>query len=808
MVLPRFATGASPTSAPHPSPQWHQYVRPYANPGLATSIADGLLRLDGVRMAATQIDLAAMRIVEWAVATRQSVVLISPDPYDLLVPLTAAAVHVWRMAELRKQLGGYPHSDAKVAVVSDRIRLRTAYRRLGLGDAKLFDAVPAATRLPTGTIAVLGRDGARSDWGTLFVARASDLHGLRGVFLIVVDLPVFDWEQLVAINVPKVVIGHDPSDRLVHRLAATMPVFAWDAGDLRSLERVRLVDGRALAPVAARLERLAAGTTCMPIAVTNQRISENAALFWGDVGLLHRAARGSYLARDLTNEAHELFSDLLHLAVPTSFYEAQSGRSMRARLRDLEHAEFTTRGELRDLYLPAVHSELRDLASALGERSPKTEALLAVLREQVDRRRDVLLVARTVALARVHRAHLAGMRELARVRVTSLAEVAEEMPADVAVLTGLAPAWARHIYSSGIAADVRVLAYAPERGLVSADPFVEAEHVRRTVAYQRVYGAWLARPALKALCWKLLAHEDLGVGDDAPTPPRVDPEGVALGSLPEPPDVPPGLWDVGIPSIESPAPPTERGTEGLGIERATPVEGIRVTFDDGRWAVLDRTGTVTRFRSVLQRAEPGSEVTSLVVGDEIVFLDGDARKDVLAKVLEVAKEIPHLATSAAWVEYWRDALRRGKQRFGTYAAFAEALRARGCQRQTQTVRLWVIAVIIGPRDPLDVRRVGEALDEAPLRDHHTTVYQGLDRFREAHARLTQRVGALALRVGPAASAGAFRVDEVIDERSGLTAADFQGCVEILRVRSIVPAGKVPVGAIGRLHEARETEVLA
>src|SRR5206468_7431044 len=129
-------------------------------------------------------------------ATRQTVVLISPDPYDLLVPLTAAAVHVWRMSELKKQLGGYPHTDAKIAVVTRRLRLRSAYRRLGVGGAKLFDAIPAATRLPTGGIAVLGRHDGRVDWGTLFVERAAELRGVKNLSLVVVDLPIYDWEQL------------------------------------------------------------------------------------------------------------------------------------------------------------------------------------------------------------------------------------------------------------------------------------------------------------------------------------------------------------------------------------------------------------------------------------------------------------------------------------------------------------------------------------------------------------------------------------------------------------------------------------
>lgn len=786
-------------------PSWVDYVRPNAIPGLSDCITRGLLRLDGVPIAATWIDVVAMRIVEWAVATRQTVVLLSPDPYDLLVPLTAAAVHVSRMTKLKKQSGGYPHSDAKVAVVTNRVRLRTAYRRLGVKDAKLFDAVPAARRLPTGNIAVLGREGTHQNWGTLFVDRASELRNVKGVTLVVVDLPVYDWDQLEAVDIPKIVIGHDPSDRLVHRLAQSTPTFAWDSEDLRGLAKVRVHEGRALEPVAARLDQLAAGTRCAPVPVPNQRVCENAALFWSDIGPLHRAARSSYLARELTNEAHELFQDLIHLSVPTSFFEQHTGQTLRARLRNVNHEEFQARGDLRDLYLPMVHVELRDLAAALGDNSPKTDALLNVLREQVDAGRETMLAARTATSARVHRAFLAQFPELKNVRVTSLGEVAEETPADVAVLTGLAPAWARHVYASGIAADVRVLAYVPEGPLTVAEPFIEAEHVRNTIAYQRKYSSWLARPALKARCWKALSTEDLKVADDETAVPNVDPSQVEFVALPEPPDVPPGLWDVGIPSLEQPE--GERAPHSSSaIDHSISVDAVRVTFDDGRWALLDRAGSVTRFSRTFQRAEPGREVARLAVGDELVFLDGDARKDVLDKVLEVSKDIPHLATSATWVEYWRGALQRGKQKFGTYTALTDALYQRGCLRESQTVRLWVVGKTIGPSDPLDVKRLGEAIDDVPLRDHHATVYQGIDAFREAHAQLMQRVGALALHVGSAASAGAINADQIIDERSGLTAADFQGCVEILRIASISPAGNVPLAAVGRLHEARETEV--
>jgi hypothetical protein len=297
-----------------------------------------------------------------------------------------------------------------------------------------------------------------------------------------------------------------------------------------------------------------------------------------------------------------------------------------------------------------------------------------------------------------------------------------------------------------------------------------------------------------------LSNLDLKVHDDAPTRPRIVKADLE-GAVDEPPDVPPGLWDEQASSRPEAADVEDLPFPSFQDNAAGDVEAVRITFDDGRWVFLDRDGSVTRFARQTQRAEAGTEVHSLRPGDEVVFLDGDSRKDILAKVLEVAKEMPHLATAATWVEYWRGGLRRAKQHFVTYNALGEALRNRGCLVQTQTIRLWVVGVTIGPSDPLDVRRIGEVIGDAALRDHHSAVYRGIEAFRDSHKNLMQRVGTLAMHVGPAASAGALRADEVIDAKSGLTAADFRDSVEILTIQSIESIGRLPLSLTGRLHNS-------
>jgi hypothetical protein len=230
------------------------------------------------------------------------------------------------------------------------------------------------------------------------------------------------------------------------------------------------------------------------------------------------------------------------------------------------------------------------------------------------------------------------------------------------------------------------------------------------------------------------------------------------------------------------------------------VRATKVTFDDGRWTLMEEGGTVTRFRPATGKCEPAYPVSSVKTGDQLLFFDGDSRKDLLAKVIEVAVEVPALAVAAGWVAHWRRVLGAAHRRFGSYAAFTYALRDQGCIVQDQTVRLWVIGTTIGPDDDVDVRRVGIVMDDDVLRNNHSEVCRAIRSLRGAHVSLGQRLSEMAMRVGSAAAAGLLDADEVVDERSGLTVADFHESVDILVVHSTEDVGEVPYLLIGNLNK--------
>jgi hypothetical protein len=794
------------------SPAWVDFVRPHSKPGLSSCFEEGRLTLDGVRICATAVDVYAMRLVEWAIANGEPLIICPAEPFGALAALTAAAAHIQSMVDVSRRFGEAAPSGLKIAVVTEQYRVRGIYRRLGVSGAPLIDVAPAASLSRFGRVAMVGRERRGLDWSTIFVSKPSDVNKLKGIDFAVVEIPCDDQEGILKIEVPTIVIAHNPADPLILRLAKRAPIFAWDDEDLAALPKLTVAAGRALDENRARLERAAAGVVCAPVPIMATSVVENASLFWQDIGPLLRAGRNSLFARELAAAAFVLFYDLLHLAMPTAFYESHS-RPLHVRLREIERAERLAQGELKDLYLPMVAAELHGLLAAIGDVSPKTDALLTLLRHRVGEGKSVLVVARTAELARLYGAFLRTFPDLTSVRVTSGRGVAEEYPVDTAVLTGMMPSSSRHLYTTGIAEEILVLAYDSEIPIEDVPGnFTESDAVRRAIAYQNAYADWLARDAQKARCWELLTGEKVSdVEDNRPNPPHVSTSGVAVAELPPPPDAPPGLWDGTIGSLgglserlELDVPPRLAPDDADDADDAIVVDALRIEFIDGRWMLIDRRGTVTKYHPA-KGAEAGFDASRLNVGDEILVLDGQAKKDLLAKVLEVAGEMPELAVPAAWIDYWRQALNRGYIRFGTYRSLRTALAAKGCTLQVQSVRLWVVGQTIGPRDPQDIRRLGEVLDDRILIDSHGTINGAIESLRGAHVRLGNRIGALSRRVGGAAAAGHVDEDEVIDEKSGLTAADFRDSIEILTIRTINEGGNVPYAVTGQLRSAEDKE---
>jgi len=691
----------------------------------------------------------------------------------------------------------------RIAVVSGSFQTRGLYRGLavrgGLGTPTqlLRTTVPAATHVGGGRIQVL--DNADEAAGmTVFTRTIADLAVLKPLDLVVVELPVPDATTITTLDIPAVVIASDPSDPVVIELGRQLPTYAWGTADVARY----LAEAGPRPP--SRLANLGAGTSVAIHAVGSDAVCREAGMFWDDAGELIRLGRRSPATAELVRRTFALFHDLLGLAMPVSTFENYTG-AVGDRLDEIARAaKLMKADELRDDYLPMVELELRDLADAISPVPPKANALQAVIEGHIDEGHRVLLVARTSSLRAAYRALLDDAQISRYVTVRTPGSLGETARADVVILTGMAPAWARWLYRTGLAPRIEVLAYAsPPMGQEGACAFREDERVGAAVAYGRAHQEWLAHPAQKADCLARLCGDTNEVIDDRIWPPAPAVEASLTQVSDQPPEVPAGLWEGGgwWSSFESDA---DSGLPATWGSADREVESVVLRFEDRRTAVVPKEATVTRFSPATGKAR-AYPVSDVQVGDRLVFLDHDASKDVLSKVVEVADQVPELATAGAWLGHWLECLRRAYRLAGTYEALAQALRRHGCTVQAQTVRTWVVGDTIGPDDRENVQRLGLVLDDGPLQTHFQDVCRAMDVLRSAHVKLGQRLANMARSVGSAAATGRMDPDEVVDERSGLTAADLAESVDIVTVVSIEDHGIVPISLTGRLTESQEVQ---
>jgi hypothetical protein len=794
---------------------------PAAGAGLSSCLFEGRLTSGGEPLETSVFDVDALRAVEYAMIRRCSVLICPADPLCPLSALVAATVHVDAMVRARSSSGRSAPSPLRVAVVTNDYHLRGFYRglavheRRGVGGVPMRSIVPAATVGAGGMLSVIDRDDGR--WSTVFVNSVHAAHQLGDLDLLVVDLPVPGAEELVGSGVPTVVVARDPADVVALRVAEQAAVFGYDWAIRAGIGLGMVADHGS----ATRLANRACQQTRV-VPVVAPTVCTDAGLFWGDLASLLRLAGRSPFVRQLVADAFGLFHDLMGLAMPVGVYEQVSGRSLDRRVEDLARgAKIVADRELRDEWFPMVEAELAGVLSALraserfdtaeGARSSTKAAVLPLLvAEALDDGKDVLVVTRTAMLAQIYVTYLSERWPL--VRVTALGGLTRARPADVAVLLGMAPTWGRWVYRSGAGRELAVLAYTtqlepgpPKSGVAGcvgapAGGFDETVVVRSAIGMQIDAGLGLSAPEQRA---RACAAVRFGTADGRyqfPGP-GAGPTSVDL-QVPCPPEVPPGLWSGGGWTAHIEPDPVSTPGDASGVGASEVAAGLRVVFSDGTWAWLHRHNLVWRWRRHSERVDY-VEAGCLRVGDDLVFIDGDAHKTLLAKVLEVASEVPELAVAGVWADYWRVALGRAYSRYGTYIALGRALAVLGCRVQAQAVRLWCIGVTIGPDDARDVQRVGELLDDQVLKTHHIEVWQAMKTLRHAHVRLGRRLVELARSLGPATGTGHLPADEILDEASGLTAADIETAVVMVTVVGLEPVDAVPRILAGRRRDHDE-----
>jgi len=207
------------------------------------------------------------------------------------------------MIAARERWGELLPSALRIGVISQRYATKSIYRRLGIREARLIDAIPAAVLSRSGQVWALRSGRGEEPWKTIFTSGAANLRLLdKHLDLVIFEHPLRDLSSSDALSLPgaNIHIFYDPADPTLAKMADTgMPIFTWDAEEVRACGDPVVVDGPAGRKNYDRLRRIAKGIDHRILAIPAARIAENSALFWQDVGPLVSESRQQVRLADL-----------------------------------------------------------------------------------------------------------------------------------------------------------------------------------------------------------------------------------------------------------------------------------------------------------------------------------------------------------------------------------------------------------------------------------------------------------------------------------------------------------------------------
>ncbi|MHB8148297.1 MAG: DISARM anti-phage system protein DrmE domain-containing protein [Vulcanimicrobiaceae bacterium] len=730
-------------------------------------------------------DLAAMVIAEQAAITQAVVAFRPADPLAPTCIYAELAVHFWRMTNAPGN-----RTDWRVAVVTRNSTLRSIHRRTSIGDhARLETIVPAET-FSCGTFHRFGDSTVPG--ATVFLDSASDLQRIPRPDFVVVDAPAYGMNACLDMGVPVMFVLRDLTEPRLLELATRIPTFAFSTQDIAAVPP----DQRAVnawipkdQPGQKRLETLASGSTTAVHPVFADAAGKWFDQLWHDLPSVARASQHSSTANELLGLSYRRFYDLTHLVVPFEYYIRQFG-SLESRIRSVASAAALAQGEAKDVYIPYVADELIDFARSLGNTPPKAVAFMELVRRLVGSAgaTDVRVAALNIEIAQMLESWLEENMEEPP-EVVALSALGRLDPTEHLILTGVPPTWGRRILCAGLASKVHVLAY------TDSDGGSEAGVVRRMVSNFESDDKWLARSAAKKRCWSKVANLPCAVQDDQPSPP---PPAVEEGFHEEAAVAPISLWSNllgGTGAVHA----ARSGSDAVDV-----VKALRVTLTDGRWVLYGEDSNVT----VLQEghANDGLPAGNLNVGDVLVIIDSDPRKQLLDKLIEAGASVPEYAIVAELTQVFRVVVGVGYRQYGTYNALLGALQGRGSAiTSVAAIRGWVTGKTIGPGDREDVRRVGEVVGNVAVATKHDRICEAITRMRGIRSKLSRRLGAMALRHGVDGVLGIAAEDELVDDVSGLTVGDFRSCIEYVKIAKIEHFGEAPVELSGSLHNPEENK---
>lgn len=528
-------------------------------------------------------------------------------------------------------------------------------------------------------------------------------------------------------------------------------------------------------------------------------------------GLLHVNERFAHAARiggawpEPLSAAWSLSRALTSVAVPLGLYDACTVGSIALPFATrIEHLQ-----ESRPSSFPiewsvfaetdwaSLKRRLLDVAAQMEGHNAKAEQIGIAIEGLLAEGRDVDVWADSEVHRRALQSHLLsagfGIRpdDLAsgRLAIRTLSAAHRASPSDrAAVISSLPGPWQRPaILAAGVSGPLVVVAYPSEAGRAvryfdwMLNGIRPARHQRRVVAMTRILGPGLLVDAIPEPIRIRVARYDADA--DVATPLREYSEDAAeFAALAD------DEWLALLAEVSEPADSSSCKT----------VPAIAFLVDPGPEILLLGEHTIVD-RVVAGRLRP---LPATQVAPGMQLLGARASGGVFAAIRPYLDRLHGIGTQV-WLEQWDEGLRSALKVARGANGLAEQLVSDGATIRAQAVASWASPYRIGPRDPLNVKRVGIIGDHEVVTHHHNRIHAVMRGVRIEHGRIGRHLAA-ALRRHLNDDVGAF--DE-IEERLGVAVENILGNISVYVIRDRLASGTAESRALGRAHSIAMAETI-
>jgi hypothetical protein len=191
---------------------------------------------------------------------------------------------------------------------------------------------------------------------------------------------------------------------------------------------------------------------------------------------------------------------------------------------------------------------------------------------------------------------------------------------------------------------------------------------------------------------------------------------------------------------------------------------------------------------------------ALEPGDQLIIVNTAARESIAHRIMDAKRGEETNQSASQIIVRWQQELSDGivVQRF-SYIEILRKIQELGSKRLSPLViKQWATGEILGPLDPRDILRIGQAIDSEWLKQNWQRIGAALLMVRSGHRLLGRRI----TRIIEKAAVGEYELksqDEEFLHQIGITIGELQDAVTLLTVESVSKNGKaVPIERIGEV----------